>query len=125
MLGFGSLLKDYLDYYKISRINFAKSLGISKKELNDILSGKTNINNDLIENISLITNIDKKLIIFAEKQRIVHNYLYNNFKDDKSINEYLNTYHFDDLVNKGLLKLRNSTNIVQNTIDLFEYLNSN
>ena len=46
MLGFGSLLKDYLDYYKISRINFAKRLGISKKELNDIISGKENINNE-------------------------------------------------------------------------------
>ena len=46
---------------------------------------------NLIENISLITNIDKKLIIFAEKQRIVHNYLYNRFNDNKSINEYLNS----------------------------------
>lgn len=30
MLGFGSLLRDYLDYYKISQTDFAERLGISK-----------------------------------------------------------------------------------------------
>ena len=65
MQGFGSMLKDYLEFYKISQTDFAERLGISTKHMNEILSGKTNIserhrrryeyNNDNY------TNIKKKL----------------------------------------------------------------
>ena len=81
MIGFGSLLRDYLDYYKISQTDFADRLGISKKHLNNIINGKVGISEELMVAISLITDIDIKLIVFAEKQRRVHNYLYENFNN--------------------------------------------
>ena len=40
MQGFGSMLKDYLEFYKISQTDFAERLGISTKHMNEILSGK-------------------------------------------------------------------------------------
>ena len=64
MIGFGTLLKDYLDYYEISQSSLANRLDINKKYL-------------------------KKLI------------------------------------DSGKLKLKNSTNIIQNAIDLFDYLRIN
>jgi len=64
MIEFGTLLKDYLDYYEISQSSFANRLGINKKYL-------------------------KKLIDSVK------------------------------------LKLKNSTNIIQNAIDLFDYLRIN
>ena len=81
MIGFGSLLRDYLDYYKISQTDFADRLGISKKHLNNIINGKVGISEELMIAISLIADIDIKLIVFAEKQRRVHNYLYEKFND--------------------------------------------
>ena len=123
MIGFGSLLRDYLDYYKISQTDFADRLGISKKHLNNIINGKVGISEELMVAISLITDIDIKLIVFAEKQRRVHNYLYENFNNEKSIKEFLNTFYLKDMVKAGWIKLKNATNITQNAVDLLEYLN--
>lgn len=123
MIGFGSLLRDYLDYYKISQTDFADRLGISKKHLNNIINGKVGISEELMVAISLITDIDIKLIVFAEKQRRVHNYLYENFNNEKSIKEFLNTFYLKDMVKAGWIKLKNVTNITQNAVDLLEYLN--
>ena len=35
--GFGSVLKDYLEYHNISQVEFAESLDITPKHLNEIL----------------------------------------------------------------------------------------
>lgn len=123
MIGFGSLLRDYLDYYKISQTDFADRLGISKKHLNNIINGKVGISEELMVAISLITDIDIKLIVFAEKQRRVHNYLYEKFNNEKAIKEFLNTFYLKDMVKVGWIKLKNSTNVIQNAVDLLEYLN--
>ena len=123
MLGFGSLLRDYLDYYKISQTDFAERLGVSKKHLNNIINGKVGISEELMVAISLITDIDIKLIVFAEKQRRVHNYLYEKFNDEKSIKKFLNTFYLKDMSKLGWIKLKDVTNTTQNAVDLLEYLN--
>lgn len=43
MLGFGSLLKAYLDYYNISTKEFSDRLNISENELNNILNNSVGI----------------------------------------------------------------------------------
>ncbi len=123
MLGFGSLLRDYLDYYKISQTDFAERLGISKKHLNNIINGKVGISEELMVAISLITDIDIKLIVFAEKQRRVYNYLHERFDNEKSIKEFLNTFYLKDMSKLGWIKLKDVTNTTQNAVDLLEYLN--
>lgn len=123
MLGFGSLLRDYLDYYKISQTDFADRLGISKKHLNNIINGKVGISEELMIAISLITDIDIKLIVFAEKQRKVYNYLHEKFKDEKSIKDFLNNFYLKDMSRLGWIKLKDVTNTTQNAVDLLEYLN--
>ena len=123
MLGFGPLLKDYLEYYKISQTDFADRLDITKKHLNNILNGKANISEELMISISLITNIDVNLIVFAEKKKRVKEYLYNRFKNENNIVNYLNSFSINDLSKKGWIILKDKTSYAQNALDLLEYLN--
>lgn len=123
MLGFGSLLKDYLDYYNISTKEFSDRLNITENELTNILNNNVGIDEKLMNNISKLTNIEIKLIEFAEKQRIMYKHLSNRFNNKKKIKKYLNSLGLKKLVKEGKLELKDSTNVIQNAIDLFEYLN--
>ena len=123
MFGFGSLLKDYLNYYNISINSFSNKLNITDKELYNILNNSVGIDKKLIKDISELTSIEIKLIKFAEKQRIMYKYLSNRFKSKKERKKFLNNLGLKRLVKAGKLELKNSTNDIQNAIDLFEYLN--
>ena len=121
MLGFGSLLKDYLDYYNISFKEFSDKLNITENDLTNILNNNIGIDEELMNNISKLTNIEIKLIEFAEKQRIMYKHLSNRFNNKKKIKKYLNSLGLKKLVKEGKLELKDSTNDIQNAIDLFEY----
>ena len=54
---FKDYLIDYLDYYHISKKDFAGRIGISQKHLIDILSGKCDIAPWIILSISLTSHI--------------------------------------------------------------------
>lgn len=123
MSGFGSMLKDYLDYYKISQTEFADRLNISQKHMNEIINGKTSISLDLILAISLLTNIDANLIYFVEYKRKINEYLNNKFKSEKELKDYLNSFSIKEMNEKNWIRLHDSTSNLQNYIDLIEYLN--
>ncbi len=122
MQGFGSMLRDYLEFYKISQTDFADRLGISTKHMNEILSGKTNISEELMLGISLITDIDVNLIFYVETKKRIYNYLNNNFDNEKEINKYLNTFCLNEMSKKKWITLRDSSSYTQNAIDLLDYL---
>ena len=123
MFGFGSLLKDYLDYYNISIKEFSDKLNITENELNNILNNNIGIDEKLMNNISKLTSIEIKLIKFAEKQRTMDKYLSNRFDNKIEIKKYLNSLGLKKFVKEGKLELKDSTNDIQNAIDFFEYLN--
>ena len=108
MFGFGSMLKDYLKFYKISQTDFADRLGISKKHMNEILSGKTNISEELMLGISLITDIDVNLIFYVESKKRIYDYLNDRFKNEKKINEFLKGFFLEEMSDKELEKLQKS-----------------
>ena len=122
MQGFGSMLKDYLEFYKISQTDFADRLGISTKHMNEILSGKTNISEDLMLGISLITDIDVNLIFYVETKRRIYNYLNEHFSNEKEINKYLNTFYLNEMSKKKWITLKDSSSYVQNAMDLLDFL---
>lgn len=122
MQGFGSMLRDYLEFYKISQTDFADRLGISTKHMNEILSGKTNISEELMLGISLITDIDVNLIFYVETKKRIYNYLNNHFDNEKEINKYLNTFCLNEMSKKKWITLRDSSSYTQNAIDLLDYL---
>ena len=123
MDGFGSMLKDYLDYNKISQTDFADRLGISQKHMNEIINGKTNLSIDLILGISLLTDIDANLIYYVENKKRLNDELILKYKNTKSINNLLNSFYIKEMVKKGWIKLKDSSSYIQNYMDLLEYLN--
>ena len=73
MFGFGSLLKDYLDYYNISIKEFSDKLNITENDLTNILNNNIGIYEKLMNNISKLTSIEIKLIKFAENKELCIN----------------------------------------------------
>ena len=114
---------DYLDYYNISIKEFSDKLNITENDLTNILNNNIGIDEKLMNNISKLTSIEIKLIKFAEKQRTMYKHLSNRFNNKRKIKKYLNSLGLKRLVKEGKLELKDSTNDIQNAIDLFEYLN--
>ena len=123
MIGFGSILKDYLKFYKISQADFANRLNITQKHLNEILNKNVDISSELMIAISLITDIDIDLIVFAETRKSIYKYLNNRFKTEKEINIFLNSFYIKEMNQKKWIKLRDKTSYVQNAVDLLGFLN--
>ena len=114
---------DYLDYYNISIKEFSDKLNITENELNNILNNNIGIDEKLMNNISKLTSIEIKLIKFAEKPKTMYKYLSKRFDNKIKITKYLNSLGLKKFVKEGKLELKDSTNDIQNAIDLFEYLN--
>ena len=91
--------------------------------MTNILNNNIGIDEKLMNNISKLTSIEIKLIKFAEKQRTMYKYLSNRFDNKVEIKKYLNSLGLKKIVKEGKLELKDSTNDIQNAIDLFEYLN--
>ena len=123
MNGFGSMLKDYLEYYKISQTDFADRLGISQKHMNEIINGKTNISVELMLAISLLTNIDANLIYYVENKKKTYDELMSKYNSEKEINKIFNSYSLNEMEKRGWIKLKDKSSFVQKYMDLLEYLN--
>ena len=115
------MLKDYLDYYKVSKKEFADRLGITQKHMNAIINGKANLSFDLIIAISLLTDIDPKVICFVENKKKTYDLLIKKYKTEKEINKLLNKYNIYELEKRGLIKLKDRYSFTQNYLDLLEY----
>ena len=113
MSGFGSMLRDYLEYNKISQTDFADRLGISQKHMNEIINDKTSISLELMMAISLLTDIDVNLIYYVENKKNVYNKLINKYKTDKEINKLLNSYYINEMEKRGWIKLKDKSSLVQ------------
>lgn len=123
MFGFGSMLKDYLEYHKISQSDFAERLGITQKHINNILNENADISEDLMIAISLITDIDINLITFVETKKKLYNYLNNRFSNEREINEFLSSFYIKEMEKMNWITLNDKTSYLQNAYDLLKYLN--
>lgn len=123
MNGFGSMLKDYLEYYKISQTDFASRLGISNKHMNEILNENTNISEEIMLAISLLTDIDANLIFYVENKKRINNFLNTNFKTEKEVKSFLDSYYIKEMYKKNWIVLKDKESLVQNAMDLLDYLN--
>ncbi len=123
MFGFGSMLKDYLEYHKISQSDFAERLGITQKHINNILNENADISEDLMIAISLITDIDINLITFVETKKKLYNYLNDRFSNEREINEFLSSFYIKEMEKMNWITLNDKTSYLQNAYDLLKYLN--
>lgn len=122
-MGFGSMLKDYLEYYKISQTDFAMRLGISTKHMNEVLNGNSSLSLELMHAVSLLTDIDVNLIFYVENKNRMHEYLQETFKSDKDKKSFLDTFYLKEMQEKEWLKLKDKECLEQNALDLLEFLN--
>lgn len=120
VIGFGSFLKDYLEHYNISQVEFAERLDITPKHLNEILNKNIDISNELMVAISLITNIDINFIIRIENSKKIKEYLIKEFGDN--LKEYLKKFNINELEKYNWIKFKHRSDIYQNAIDILEFL---
>ena len=123
MSGFGTVLKEYLEFYKISQVDFAQRLGITQKHMNEILNEVTEISVDLMIAISLLTDIEPNYIMKVESKKRMYNYLKNKFQNEQEINNYLETFKLKEIYKLGWIDLEDKTSYVTNAINLLEYIN--
>lgn len=120
--GFGKHLKEYLEFYNISQSEFATRLNITQKHMNEILNGKTDISLDIALAIQNLTDIPVEFIIKSEYKKKIENYLYLKYSEEELKNMLKKRFLIKELEERGWIKFNNITNIVQNYIDIFEYL---
>lgn len=120
VIGFGSFLKDYLEHYNISQVEFAERLDISTKHLSEILNKNIDISNELMVAISLITDIDINFIVKIENTKKIKEYLIKEFGDN--LGSYLKQFSINELEKYGWINFKHKSDIYQNAIDLLEFL---
>lgn len=120
ILGFGSYLKDYLDYHNISQVEFSRMLGITPKHLNEILNKNIDISSELMIAISLITDIDTNFIMKIENNKKVKQYLKEKFGDN--LKQYLKKINIDKLEKKKIIIFTHKEDEYQNVIDILKFL---
>ena len=120
--GFGKHLKEYLEFYNISQSEFATRLNITQKHMNEILNGKTDISSDMALAIQNLTDIPIEFIIKSEYRKKITNYLYLKYSEEELKNMLKKRFLIKELEEREWIKFNNITNIVQNYMDIFEYL---
>lgn len=120
---FKDYLIDYLDYYHISKKDFASRIGISQKHLIDILSGKCDIAPWIIISISLITDIPIEYILNIEAnyklEVSIDDYLK---KQSISISKFLNKFNYKELENRNYVKYTDSHDKYEVLKDILKFL---
>ena len=118
--GFGSVLKDYLEYHNISQVEFAESLDITPKHLNEILNKNIDMSEELMVAISLITDIDISLIINMENEKKMKIYLNQEYGDNLS--NFLKQFNINELSKKHWVEFKNKDDTYRLALDLLAFL---
>ena len=80
---FGRQLGEFLDFKKISKREFAERINTTSKNLIDIINGKVELSQNMIYNISFVTEIPVSYIENVE----------SNFKMEKTISTFLDNHN--------------------------------
>ena len=119
--GIGSFLRRYMEYYNISGVDFAESLGITPKHLSEIINKNIDISDELVLAISLITDFDVSYILKLENNKKMVRYLNNKFKTEDKIKEYLDSFYIKELEKEGWIVLTHKEDVYNTAIDLLKF----
>ena len=96
---FKDYLKDYLEYNNITNKDFANRIGITPKHLCDILAGNVNISADIVNKISIVTDIPIDYIYDIELNYMFENEIENYLKmNEYTETEYLKKFNYNYLI---------------------------
>ena len=120
---FKDLLNDYLEYSHISNKEFASRLDITPKHLTNILSGKQNLSAEIIEKISMITNIPIEYIYKMEADSFLEDDIENYLKVHKlTATEFLKKWEYRFLIKNNYIDFSDTENKMNIIKDIVLYL---
>ncbi len=120
---FKDYLIDYLEYNNITNKDFANRIGITQKHLIDILSGKSEISSNIIDKISLITDIPSDYIYRVETnyklEKVIEEYLE---KENLTETKFLNKYNYKYLISSNYIEFTDKGNKLEIIKDILKFL---
>lgn len=120
---FKDLLSDYLEYLHITNKEFASRLGITPKHLIDILSGKQSLSAEIIEKISMVTNIPIEYIYKMEADSFLEDDIENYLKvHNLTETEYLKKWEYRFLIKNNYIDFSDTENKMNIIKDIVLYL---
>ncbi len=119
--GIGSFLRRYMEYYNISGVDFAESLGITPKHLSEIINKNIDISDELVLAISLVTDFDVSYILKLENNKKMVRYLNAKFGTEDKIKEYLDSFYIKELEKEGWIVLTHKEDVYNTAIDLLKF----
>lgn len=123
---FGIELKKYLDFNKISINEFADRISITPKNLIDIINGKITISQNVIYNISFITEIPVNYIENVEQNYLLDNKIDEFLKERKiNIKDYIKLFNYKELKDKYDVVYNNERNDYSVLKSILKYLRIN
>lgn len=124
MIGFGSFLKDYLEYNNISQSEFALRLGITQKHMNEILAGKQSITLNMAASIERLTNIPSNFIISVENKKTLVKELLDKYENEDKLKQIIKKdFCFNELKKNEWVSFKDETSVFQSCIDILDFLN--
>jgi len=119
--GIGSFLRRYMEYYNISGVDFAESLGITPKHLSEIINKNIDISDELVLAISLVTDFDVSYILKLENNKKMVRYLNDKFKTEENLKIYLDSFYIKELEKEGWIVLTHKEDVYNTAIDLLKF----
>ena len=120
---FKDYLMDYLEYHHITNKEFANRIGITPKHLIDILSGKRDLSSNLINHISIVTDIPSDYIYRIEAnykfEQAIETYLE---KEHLTRTQYLKRFHYQYLIKEKFLNFVDPENKMELIKDILKFL---
>lgn len=120
---FKDYLIDYLEFNNITNKDFANRIGITPKHLIDILTGEVDISSQIIDKISLVTNIPADYIYRIELNYRLENNIDNYLKKSNlTKTEYLNKFNYRYLINENFMDFVDISDRLEIIKDILKYL---
>lgn len=120
---FGLQLKEYLDFYNISNNDFSERIGTTSKNLIDIINGDIQLSQNMIYNISFITEIPVSYI-----ENVELNYKFDNTinvfleKNNLTIKEFINKFSYKEFSKEYEVKFTDEKSDIWIAKDILKYL---
>lgn len=120
---FKDYLKDYLEYNNITNKDFANRIGITPKHLIDILSGERDLSSNIIESISIITNIPMDYIYKIESNYRMERKILEYLNREKlTLTEYLKKYEYKYLIKNKFIEFIDKDDNMEIAKDILKFL---
>ena len=120
---FGLQLKEYLDFNNISNVDFADRIGTTSKNLIDVINGEVQLSQNMIYNISFVTEIPVSYIENVEFNYKLDNSIINFLnKSNLTVREFINKFSYKEFSKEYEVKFTDEKSDIWIAKDILKYL---